>query len=108
MLCLYCVATLRTFVQGVRRRFANTRAFLCTSSPCIRVLPSPCRSAYRSHATSVHGMTEHTGDQTIRCALLQVMESKWFEFSARRRPTLVDARLVRILLHRVFRALILR
>jgi hypothetical protein len=53
-------------------------------------------------------MTEHTGDQTIRCALLQVMESKWFDFSARRRPTLVDARLVRLLLHRVFRALILR
>lgn len=41
-------------------------------------------------------MTEQTGDQTIRCALLQVMESKWFDFSARRRPTLVDARLVRI------------
>ena len=41
-------------------------------------------------------MTEHTGDQTIRCALLQVMESKWFDFSARRRPTLVDARLDRV------------
>lgn len=53
-------------------------------------------------------MTEHTGDQTICCALLQVMESKWFDFSARRRPTLIDACLVRILVHRVFRALILR
>jgi hypothetical protein len=42
-------------------------------------------------------MTEHTDDQTIRCALLQMMESKWFDFSARPRPSLVDARLVRIL-----------